>query len=39
MTIDEFARLAAGETRRRLVEGPAFTVEDEEELPEASTPD
>lgn len=38
LTISEFAQRAAGETRRRLLEGPAFTVEDEDKLPDSSTP-
>ncbi len=38
LTISEFAQRAAGDTRRRLVEGPAFTVENEGELPDSSTP-
>lgn len=38
MTIDQFAQRAAGETRRRLVEGEAFTVVDEESLPDSATP-
>lgn len=38
LTISQFAQRAAGQTRRRLVEGDAFTVVDEEELPDSSTP-
>lgn len=38
LTISEFAQRASGETRRRLLDGPAFTVENEEELPNAATP-
>jgi len=38
LTISQFAQRAGAETRRRLVEGDAFTVVDEEELPEASVP-
>jgi hypothetical protein len=38
MTISEFAQRAAADTRRRLVEGEAFTVENEESLPDSATP-
>ena len=38
MTISQFAQRAAAETRRELVEGPAFTVVDEEDLPDGATP-
>ena len=38
MTISQFAQRAAGETRRELVEGDAFTVVDEEDLPDGATP-
>ena len=38
MTISQFAQRAADETRRELVEGDAFTVVDEEDLPDGATP-
>ena len=38
LTISQFAQRAAGETRLQLLEGDAFTVVDEDELPDSSTP-
>ena len=38
LTISQFAQRVAGETQRRLLEGDAFTVVDEDELPDDSTP-
>jgi hypothetical protein len=39
MTIDDFARRASQNVRRRLLEGEAFEVEDSDQLPDASTPE
>jgi len=39
LTITEFANRAAQGVRRRLVEGEAFEVENDEDLPDDATPE
>jgi len=38
LTVDQFAARASQNVRRRLIEGDAFTVENEEDLPDSATP-